>query len=246
LFISFNLLGNALNAKIKFFQSILMILAGSFLILWFYFSQVLKKEFILKTKHFKTENLLAMGVFFGLSLTSCSLGFQISAIVLSVGSSMFNVLLNSLLFSFGLIMPMFIVASFMKSLDVLTRNYERYENVLTLFSNFLILLLGYYFIYIGSSSFHVKSFVETNYFYFILIIYLYVLVYLFIKTLQLKSLKKKILSFIVLISLILLFISHCLANNSCVICYLYDLDCMIKIVFFVLIVIAEFFILKNT
>ena len=245
LFFLFNLLSNTLSAKIKFFQSILMILAGSFLVLWFYYSQILKKELFMKAINFKSKNIFLMGLLFGFSLTSCSLGFQVSAIVLSVGLNLIYVLLNSLLFSFGMILPMFVIATFMKSLDALTKTYQRYEQSLATISNFLILILGYYFIYLGASALHIKSFVQTNYFYFIILIYAYVLIFSFIKTLQLKSTKRKVLSFIILISLIVLFILHCFSKKSCLVCYISDFDCMIKISIFLIILFAEFFILKK-
>ncbi|MEM2032266.1 MAG: cytochrome c biogenesis protein CcdA [Candidatus Woesearchaeota archaeon] len=228
IFFMFNSIRNSL-ALFKIFQSLLIYILGLLLIFIFYFQEILKKQpFNVKIKHTE-KNTFILGIIFGLSVTSCSFGFQIAALGFSSFMNLANTIIASALYSFGLILPLLIFSLALKYNYNVSEKYLKNQQLIERISNFSLLVMGYYFIFIGASGIKIKE-VLLNQFPIVFFIWIYVLIYLF---LSLKETKNKKIS-IYLVILILLFGFHCMFRKSCIYCSIKDLICITEILVFLI------------
>lgn len=211
----------------KIFQSFLIYILGIFLVIIFYFQEILKKQTISIKINTSEKNIFLLGIVFGLSVTSCSLGFQVAALGFSSFMNFANAIIASAIYSFGLILPLVIFSIALKYNYNISEKYMNNQRIIEKISNYSLLAMGFYFIFIGSSGIKIKE-VLVNQFPIVFFIWLYVLIYLI---LSLKATKNKKIS-VYLISLILLFGFHCIFRKSCVYCSISDWICILELLTF--------------
>ncbi|MFW6009163.1 MAG: cytochrome c biogenesis protein CcdA [archaeon] len=235
IFILFNFLSQVLTSYFIFFQSLLTIFAGALLFYIFYKSEF-KNESLLKRSAKKRNNLFFYGLFFGLTLTSCSLGFLVGSVSLSISYNLINTILSGLLFSIGLILPILILSLFFDSLNEIVSKYQKHHLMIKKFSNYILLFLSYYFLYKGFSSLNINSFLSFNMFWLNLVIFLFILFYLIVSISQINKFNIGLfLKVISLLGLVILFIFHCFfRKESCVVCYINNSSCLIELTLFFL------------
>ncbi len=237
-----NIFSSFLRNYIVFFQSLMTIIAGVLLFFIFYMSQFKDKNIISKSTKRK-NNLFLYGFFFGFTLTSCSFGFLVGSLGFSFDTNIIGALLNGLIFSIGLILPILILAFFFNSLNLIVDKYQKHYRKIKTFSNYILLLLSYYFLYQGFSSLNLNQISKVNLFWLNVVIFIYVIISLFLSILNFNDFKLSlILKIFSIIGLIGIFIFHCFfRSESCMVCTLSDFKCQIELILFILFTIVGLF-----
>lgn len=238
IFILLGILTNALSTAFYVFKGIVEILVGLLLFYIFYESYFNHKEILtIKTKG--SSKSFLYGISFGLATTSCSLGFIIASVGLSIKGIAF-IALSDLLFTIGLVTPLTIFGLLINDIHKIFK-FEKYIESLT---NLLLLALSYYFVFIGFNQLRFDKIVTSNVFYILFIVWiltLAIIIVLGIEAIKYYKIHKKskykvrktYVELTYLFLTLLLFLDHCFRRSSCLVCTLNDKVCMTEISIYV-------------